>query len=103
MTSSTPQDDGNKEVDLNELKSSIDLVAHINSKGIELKKNGSRDLIGLCPFHEETKPSFVVTPHKGDGGLWHCMGCGKGGSIIDFVMESETVDFRGALEVLQAR
>ena len=49
----------------------------------------------LCPFHGDKKtPSLKVYP--GTGG-WHCFGCGKGGSVIDFVMEHENCDFRTAV------
>jgi hypothetical protein len=73
------------------------LVALIRSKGIELKRHGSKDLAARCPFHEEDTASLIVTPAKN---LWHCLGCGKGGSVIDFVMAHEGLSFRHAFEVL---
>ena len=48
----------------------------------------------VCPFHGDTDASLKV--YKGTGG-WHCFGCGKGGSVIDFVMEHEGCDFRTAV------
>jgi hypothetical protein len=42
-----------------------------------------KDLVGLCPFHEDSEPSLVVTPGKN---LWHCLGCDAGESVIDWVM-----------------
>jgi len=56
--------------------------------------------MGLCPFHEDHDPSFIVSPEKN---LWHCLGaCGEGGSVIDFVMEFDRLSFREAVEKLQA-
>jgi DNA primase catalytic core len=85
------------EEELKKLKDEIDLVALIQSKGVALSKQGN-DYKGLCPFHEEKTPSFVVTPAKG---LWHCFGCGVGGTVVDFVMQTEKVSFRHAVEILK--
>jgi len=79
-------------------KRETDLAALVRSKGIELKPRGSKDLIGRCPFHEEKTASFVVTPSKN---LFHCMGCGAGGTPIDFVMRHDGVSFRHAVELLR--
>jgi len=85
--------------ELEALKQQIDLVALIQSKGVELKPHGS-DLVGLCPFHNDTNPSLVVTPSKN---LWHCMGaCQMGGSVVDWVMKCEGVSFRHAVELLRS-
>ncbi len=81
--------------DIDEIKSRIDIVDFIG-KRVHLKKAG-RNLKGLCPFHSERTPSFMVSP---DRQAWHCFGCAKGGSIFDFIMEYEHVDFREALEEL---
>ena len=86
------------EEELQRIKREIDLVALIQSKGIELKPHG-HNLIGLCPFHNDRNPSLVVTPSKN---LWHCLGaCQAGGSVIDWVMRSEGVSFRHAVELLR--
>lgn len=82
---------------LEELKSQISLSRLVESYGITLKRRGKEDLAGLCPFHKETTPSFVVTPSKN---LWHCFGCGLGGSVIDFVMQKEDVDTSRAIQIL---
>jgi DNA primase len=52
---------------------------------------------GLCPFHAEKTPSFIVTPSRQ---RYHCFGCGTGGDVISFVMETEGVTFPEAVEIL---
>lgn len=86
------------EDELEQLKREVDLASLVRSKNIELKAHGSKDLIGKCPFHEDDSPSFVVTPGKN---LFHCLGCGEGGSVIDFVMKHDGVSFRHAVELLR--
>jgi DNA primase len=66
----------------------------------ELKRSGTRRLSGLCPFHEERTPSFGIDPVEK---LYHCFGCGVGGDVFSFVMETEGLDFAGALESLADR
>src|SRR4051812_22741146 len=66
----------------------------------ELRKAGMRRLQGLCPFHDERTPSFGIDPVEK---LYHCFGCGKGGDVFSFVMETEGLDFGGALEALADR
>jgi len=88
------------ETELEDLKRSVDLAALVRSKGVELKKHGSKDLAGLSPFTEEKTPSFIVTPGKN---LWHCMSSGQGGSVIDFVMKYDGVSFRQAVELLRGK
>lgn len=80
---------------VDEVKERLDL-ADIVGKQVRLEKSG-RYLKGLCPFHTEKTPSFYVFP---DSQRWHCFGCGRGGDIYNFVMESSGLDFRGALEEL---
>jgi len=86
--------------ELEELKRGTDLAALVRSKGVELKKHGAKDLCGLSPFTDEKTPSFIVTPSKN---LWHCMSSGKGGSVIDFVMQYDGVSFREAVELLKVK
>jgi DNA primase len=57
-------------------------VADVVGETVQLKKAGTT-LKGLCPFHGEKTPSFVVTPARD---TWHCFGCGKHGDIFTFVM-----------------
>jgi DNA primase len=66
----------------------------------ELRRAGARRLQGLCPFHEERTPSFGIDPVEK---LYHCFGCGVGGDVFSFVMETEGLDFAGALESLADR
>ena len=87
------------EADLDQAKRQTDLVALVQSRGIELKKHGSKDFIGRCPFHaDRDKPNFIVTPDKG---LFHCMACGKAGNAIQFVQHHDGVSFRHAFELLR--
>ena len=75
---------------------SIPLTSLVQTSGIELKRRGA-NLVGMCPFHLEKTPSLVVTPRKN---LWHCFGCGLGGSTIDWVMRMQGLEFRQAVERL---
>ena len=87
------------EDEIERLKKEISLQRLVEAKGIELKRHGGADLVGRCPFHEDKTPSLVVSPKKN---LWHCLGaCGTGGSVIDWVMKTEGVSFRHAVELLR--
>jgi DNA primase catalytic core len=66
------------------------------ARGIKLRRVG-KNLIGLCPFHKDSKPSLSITPSTNK---WHCLGCGKGGTAIDWVMAAQGVSLRHALEIL---
>ena len=66
---------------------------------VALKRAGST-YKGLCPFHTEKTPSFVVSPSRG---RYHCFGCGQDGDIFNFVMATQNLDFPGALRVLAAK
>ncbi len=84
--------------ELERLKRDVSLQRLCEKHGIALKPHG-KDLIGLCPFHDDHDPSFVVTPSNN---LWHCLGkCGAGGSNVDFIMRKESVSFRQAVELLR--
>jgi DNA primase catalytic core len=86
------------EAELARIKREVDLVELVGRSGVELKRRG-QDLAGLCPFHDDTEPSLVVTPSKN---LWHCLGaCQAGGSVIDWVMRFEGISFRKAVELLR--
>jgi len=80
-----------------ELEAEVSVERLAEARGIKLERRGA-DLFGLCPFHEDHDPSLVITPGKN---LWHCLGCGKGGSVIDWVKECHGVSFRHAVELLR--
>lgn len=85
--------------EIEQLKKEVDLAELVVRSGVALKKQG-KDLVGCCPFHEDDTPSLVVSPSKN---LWHCLGaCQVGGSVIDWVMKTQGISFRHAIEVLRA-
>ena len=84
--------------DVREIKSRLDIV-EIVSEYVKLKRNG-RTFWGCCPFHNEKTPSFSVSPERQ---TYHCFGCGKGGDIFSFIMDTEHLEFREALERLAER
>lgn len=63
---------------------------------VTLKKRGA-NLMGLCPFHGEKTPSFVVSPTKG---IYKCFGCGRAGNSVGFLMEHEKMEYADALRHL---
>src|SRR3989337_390263 len=81
-----------------EVKSKLSVV-DVVGESVSLKKAGTT-YKGLCPFHGEKTPSFVVTPHRES---WHCFGCGLGGDIFSFVMQRDSVTFPEALRTLATR
>jgi DNA primase len=80
------------------VRSALDL-ARLVSDYVPLKNSG-RKLKGLCPFHGEKTPSFMVDPEKN---LYYCFGCQTGGDAFDFFMRMEKLDFGDALLQLAAR
>ena len=82
-----------------EVKNRTDIVELISGY-VSLKKAG-RNYKGICPFHAEKTPSFVVFP---DTQTWHCFGaCGTGGDVFSFFMQREGLDFSEALRELARR
>ena len=65
--------------------------------GIELRQRG-REWWGLCPLHGEKTPSFSINPEKN---VWHCYGCGAGGSGVDFVIKLRGLSFRDAAATIE--
>lgn len=80
------------------IKDRINIVELI-SEYVNLKKSG-RNYKGLCPFHKEKTPSFVVNEEKG---IFHCFGCGIGGNIFTFLMKIRGITFPEAVKVLSKR
>jgi DNA primase len=78
---------------IDDLKNRADLVRVIEPY-VKLKRSGA-NWMGCCPFHEEKTPSFSVSPSKG---FYKCFGCGKGGSVYNFVMEMEGLNFPEAVK-----
>lgn len=84
---------------LTELVERNDIV-DVVSGYVRLSKKSGSNMFGLCPFHSEKTPSFSVSPDKQ---IYHCFGCGKGGGVINFIMEIENLGFRDAVEFLARR
>ena len=74
-------------------------IVDVVSDFVTLKKSGA-NYKGLCPFHNEKTPSFIVTPSRG---TCHCFGCGKGGDSVSFVMEHEQMNYPEALRWLAGK
>lgn len=74
-------------------------IVEVVSGYVTLKKAG-RNYLGLCPFHAEKTPSFTVSDERG---LFHCFGCGAGGTVFTFLMRADRVEFPEAVEVLARR
>lgn len=74
-------------------------IYEVVSQYVQLKKAGL-NYKGLCPFHSEKSPSFVVSPEKQ---ICHCFGCNKGGDIFTFIQEMEGVAFPEAMQLLADR
>ena len=83
---------------LEEIKLKIS-IEELVSGYLPLKKAG-RNLKGLCPFHNDTKPSFMVSPEKG---IAYCFACNTGGDIFKFIQLIEKVDFPQAVRILAER
>jgi len=80
---------------IDRIRNSADIV-DVVSQYVNLKKRG-RNFFGLCPFHDERTPSFSVAPEKE---MYHCFGCGAGGSVFNFIMEKENLSFIEAVQQL---
>jgi DNA primase len=81
------------------VRDAVDMVDLVASR-VELKRAGANRLTGLCPFHDERSPSFGINPVEK---VYHCFGCQASGDAFTFVMETEGLDFKGALEHLADR
>jgi len=81
------------------VRDAVDMIALVSGR-TDLRRAGVNSYFGLCPFHQERTPSFHVRP---DEKHYHCFGCQASGDPFDFVMETEGLDFKGALESLAHR
>jgi len=87
------------ETELERLKREVSLERLVEAKGVKLERRGADNLVGRCPWHDDSTPSLVVSPKKN---VWNCLGaCRRGGTVIDWVMLSEGVSFRHAVELLR--
>jgi DNA primase len=87
------------EAEIERIKQEVSIQRLAEARGIKLERHGT-DWRGLCPFHADREPSLVITPAKN---LWNCLGaCRTGGSVIDWVMKTNGVSFRHAVELLRA-
>lgn len=78
---------------LTEIKNAINIADYIGQT-VQLKKQG-QNLFGLCPFHDENTPSFAVNEEKQ---FFHCYSCGRGGSVFDFIMDKDNLNFPQAVK-----
>ncbi len=81
---------------LEELRGRLSIIDVVGRR-VRLIRKGRGEATGLCPFHNEKTPSFTVSEDKG---FYHCFGCGAHGDVIGFVMQSEGLEFRDAVERL---
>jgi DNA primase catalytic core len=87
------------ESEVERLKKEISVQRLAEARGVKLTRQGA-NLVGKCPFHDDRTPSLIITPATN---LWHCMGaCNVGGTVIDWVMKTDGVSFRHAVELLKA-
>ncbi|MDY4377663.1 DNA primase [Pectobacterium brasiliense] len=85
------------ESELQHLKAAVSLVEVVRGQGRKVVKRG-KDVVVLCPFHQEKTPSMVISPDKN---LYHCFGCDAGGSVIDWVMKTENLSLPHAVDKLR--
>ncbi len=83
---------------INEIKYRNDIES-VMAPYISLKRRG-KNLVGLCPFHNEKTPSFTVYPENGS---FYCFGCGVGGDVFSFVRQIENLDYIDAVKLLAER
>lgn len=81
---------------LDQLKSRL-RIEDVVSEYVSLRKSSGSRFVGLCPFHSEKTPSFTVFT---DDQHFYCFGCGKGGDLITFIRQIESLDYMDALRLL---
>lgn len=87
-----------REDDINEVRERTNIIDVIS--GYMTLKRAGRNYKGLCPFHNEKTPSFIVDTERQ---LWHCFGCGEGGNVYTFLMKTENLDFPETVTMLAER
>jgi DNA primase catalytic core len=87
-----------RQAELERLQSEVSVERLVEAAGVELKRAGA-DRLGRCPFHDDAEPSLVVTPAKN---RWRCAGCKLGGGPVEWVMKTQGVSLRHAVELLRA-
>lgn len=83
---------------IDEVRASSDII-NVVSDYVRLRKQGN-NYVGLCPFHNEKTPSFMVSADKQ---IFRCFGCGEGGNVISFIMKWEKISFPEAVRFLANR
>jgi DNA primase catalytic core len=88
-----------EQAEIERIKRETDLAQLVAASGVRLKRKG-KQLVGLCPFHDDHEPSLIVDPKKQ---LWNCLGaCGVGGDVYRWVMQRDGLDFKAAHQLLSA-
>ena len=82
--------------EVDDLKRTTRILDVLARYGIQAEQKG-RQYMAKCPFHDDSTPSLSVDPIKN---VWHCFGCGAGGSVLDFVMKKDGLTFREAADKL---
>ncbi len=83
---------------LEKIKTEVSLLELVKRQGYEVKKQG-KDYAIRCPFHDDKTPSMMISPAKN---VFNCFGCGESGTVIDWVMKTQGLSFRHAVEILAA-
>jgi DNA primase len=81
------------------VRDAVDMLAVVGAH-TELRRAGATEYVGRCPFHDERTPSFGVNPVEK---VYYCFGCQASGDVFRFVMETEGLDFTGAMQALADR
>jgi DNA primase catalytic core len=84
--------------EIDRIKTEVSLLDWVRGQGYEVKKQG-KDYGLCCPFHDDKTPSCMISPSKN---VYHCFGCEAKGSVIDWVMQTQSVSFPHAMELLKS-